>query len=372
MYISMRPTDPAIRKKVVDLYLQGVGRNETARLLGIGETTVTDIIHGFLRSIESQNQSLDEYEAVRELAVDCKKNGISVADFGSHLRLHNFIRRLGPDVDEAQIEQFIATVSSYSDPQRLLKAAEHIAQISDVPLSELEERVRQRQIELEVLSLEIERLKKEEQESRELVANISSDKDSFLELKSEMDNCGVGGPDSPRFLSVIHTFRKYGYDPSKIMNAFIEIQDVRGLRQELLKLREETENNRRALATKMEEVKETLPWAKQMHDLGVSFEQFFVFTDIVREYAEEQRMDPKAACYRVVQDLRFLQQYGGIRRAFQQSQQTLAVMEAFTATKQRALMVLMALESNGWTFEQIVRGLSRILDLDFRKMGTWA
>jgi hypothetical protein len=77
---------------------------------------------------------------------------------------------LGSDIDEGQIEQYIAMVSSYSDPQRLIKTADQIAQISDVPLSELEERVRQRQTELEALSVEIERLKKEEQEARESVA----------------------------------------------------------------------------------------------------------------------------------------------------------------------------------------------------------
>ena len=354
--IIMRATDPATRKKVVDLYLQGVGRNESARILGIGETTVTDIIHAWKRRIENQNQSLDEYESVRDLAITCKKNGISVADFSATIRLHNFIRRLGPDVDEGQIEQYIAMVSSSSDPQRLIKTADQIAQISDVPLSELEERVRQRQTELEALSVEIERLKKEEQEARELVANISSDKDNFLELKSEMDKCGIGGPDSPRFLSVIQTFRKYGYDPSKIMNAFIEVEDVKRLKQE-------ADSKCRTLDARMEEVKDTLPWAKQMHDLGVSFEQFFVFTDIVREFAEEERMDPKGACYRVVQDLRFLtHQFRDIMRAIKQAQQALAILDAFTATKQRAVMTLMALESNGWTFEEIV-GLSRILDL---------
>jgi len=72
-------------------------------------------------------------------------------------------------------------------------------------------------------------------------------------------------------------------------------------------------------------------------------------------------MDPKAACYRVVQDLRFLsQQFGNAKKAIQQAQQTHAGMEAFTGTKQRAVMALMALESNGWTFEQLVGGLSRI------------
>jgi len=90
----MRATDPETRKKVIDLYLQGVGRNESAIILGIGEATITDIIHAWKRRTESQNQSLDEYEAVRELAVHCKKNGVNVTDLGGSLRLHNYIKRL--------------------------------------------------------------------------------------------------------------------------------------------------------------------------------------------------------------------------------------------------------------------------------------
>jgi hypothetical protein len=360
----MRATDPATRKKVVDLYLQGVGRNESARILGIGETTVTDIINAWRQGIESQNQSLDEYEAVRELAVHCKKNGISVTDFRSNLRLRNFITRLGPDVTESQVEQYIANLSGSPNPQSLIKAAEQIAQISDVPLSELEERIKTRQAELQALEAEKVQIQKGIEEGRKILDAINVDKkaaEDFLELKEEMVQCGIGPADSPRFLNVVHIFKKYGYDPSKIMNAFLEVEDVKRLKQE-------TDSKCRTLDASMEEVKETLPWAKQMLDLGISFEQFFVFTDIVREFAEEERMDPKAACYRVVQDLRFLtHQFGGLKRAIQQAQQTLAVMEAFTTSKQRAVMALMALESNGWTFQDIVGGLSRILDLGKRQ-----
>jgi hypothetical protein len=362
----MRATDPATRKKVVDLYLQGVGRNESARILGIGETTVTDIINAWRQGIESQNQSLDEYEAVRELAVHCKKNGISVTDFRSNLRLRNFITRLGPDVTESQVEQYIANLSGSPNPQSLIKAAEQIAQISDVPLSELEERIKTRQAELQALEAEKVQIQKGIEEGRKILDAINVDKkaaEDFLELKEEMIQCGIGPADSPRFLNAVHIFKKYGYDPSKIMNAFLEVEDVK-------RLKRETDSKCRTLDARMEEVKDTLPWAKQMHDLGVSFEQFFVFTDIVREFAEEERMHPKAACYRVVQDLRFLiHQFGGLNRAIQQAQQTLAVMDAFTATKQRAVMTLMALESNGWTFQDIVGGLSRILDLGKRQDG---
>jgi hypothetical protein len=356
----MRATDPEIRKRVIDGYLQGVGRNENARLNGVGETTVTDIIHGWLRNIESQNQSVDEYEAVRELAVHCKARKISVKDFVGRLRLNNFITRLGPDVQESQIEELIATVGTSSDPQHIIKVAIDIAQVSDLSLEELQERITTKQAEKDALQAEILQLQKQIEEGRRILDAINMDKkatEEYREVKAEMNRCSIIPSDSPRFLNVIRTFRRYGY-ASAIMNAFIEVQDVKRLKQE-------TDSKGRALDARMEEVKETLPWARQMLELGVSFEEFFVFINIIREYAEEQGMKPNETCYRAIEDLRNLKQYGGIRRVFQQSQQTLAVMDAFTATKQRAIMTLMFLENAGLSADEIV-SLSQLVGSQFQ------
>jgi len=90
----MRATDPATRKKVIDLYLQGVGRNENARLNDIGETTVTDIINAWKRGTENPN--LDENEAVRQSAIHCKKEGLALADFGQALRIKSLSGAIRP------------------------------------------------------------------------------------------------------------------------------------------------------------------------------------------------------------------------------------------------------------------------------------
>jgi hypothetical protein len=359
--IVMRTTDPAIRKKVVDLYLQGVGRNESARILGIGETTVTDIIHAWERGIESQNQSLDGYQAVRELAIACKKNGISVTDFRSNLRLRNFITRLGPDVTESQVEQYIANLSGSPNPQSLIKAAEQIAQISDVPLSELEERIKTRQAELQALEAEKVQMQKGIEEGRKILDAINVDKkaaEDFLELKAEMNRYGIG-TGSRSFLNVLHTFQKYGYDPSKIMNAFLELEDIK-------KLKQETDSKSRALASKMEEVKDQLSFARQMLDLGVGaedFEQFISWKIAIIECAEAEKLDLRSACWRLTNDLQQWRSIGGLKKNIELLSQQLNMMEIFNAQKQQALQTLLILQNlYGVSIDEIV-GLRKILDL---------
>jgi len=60
---------------VIHRYLQGESRNENARDSGLGTGTVTNIIQEF-------NNELADYEpeAIRELAVQLRKEGISPND----------------------------------------------------------------------------------------------------------------------------------------------------------------------------------------------------------------------------------------------------------------------------------------------------
>jgi hypothetical protein len=166
--------------------------------------------------------------------------------------------------------------SATSDPQRLIKATNQIAQVSDLSLPELEERIKAGQAELSTIQYEIEKLKREEQEARQLVATINKDKDSFLELKEEMGKAGIEPTDSPRFLNVIHAFKKYNYDPSKIMGAFAEVMEV----EDVKRLKEETNGNRRALDTMLstlgvglDQLKQIIVSLMTLEDLGVDVEQ---------------------------------------------------------------------------------------------------
>jgi hypothetical protein len=99
-------------------------------------------------------------------------------------------------------------------------------------------------------------------------------------------------------------------------------------------------------------------------------EEFFIFTQIVREFAEQKGLDSKAACYRIIQELRYLtNQFGDLNTAIQRSQQMLAVLDMFTATKQRAIMTLMLLENIGIGVDEIV-DISKALETG-RKQGWW-
>jgi len=250
-----------------------VGRNETARILSIGEATVTDILNTWRRGTE--NPSLDDYQALRDLAVHCKKEGFgTIADFGQALRIKNYLERLGLDVrdKEESVENFIATLAMQSDPIELIQVAGRIGQISDIPLSELEEGIKIKQAEKDALEAQKEALLTEIEERRRTLDAVEKAAEDFLAVKEEMEKCGIRGPDSTQFLNVIRTFQKYG---SKIMNAFAEVMEINNVKR----LKKETDDSQKALDTilstlgvGLDQLKQIIISLMTLEDFGIDYE----------------------------------------------------------------------------------------------------
>jgi transposase len=76
-------------------YLQGISRDRIATDIGIGTGTVSNILDEWKRAIQGS-----DYEAVRELAIHCKKEGINLEDLTSALRIRNYIKEIGISVCE--------------------------------------------------------------------------------------------------------------------------------------------------------------------------------------------------------------------------------------------------------------------------------
>jgi hypothetical protein len=294
--------DYVVKKKAIDLHLQGRGRNEICRILNsqkmrISEATITHLIQDWKRQHQDSNSesssqlnesgqvqyqtsvsSIPRKEQQQEdktqetITISPKTPQCTAINIGMRTTISNGSQHSivssphygdwPPDLDKpapdsknsgAPLSFFLNKVSTAtittavvtnkkeedvvsdinngsgsdpnpsklrpvvthqqplsatsSDPQRLIKATNQIAQVSDLSLPELEERIKAGQAELSTIQYEIEKLKREEQEACQLVATINKDKDSFLELKEEMGKAGIEPTDSPRFLNVIHAFK---------------------------------------------------------------------------------------------------------------------------------------------------------------------
>jgi hypothetical protein len=107
------PIDTSIKRKVIQQWLSGDLRPKIAIDNNIGEGTVGSIINYFKIGLDAA-----EFDSVRELALQAKKQGLNLSDLASNFRLHNFIKESGARED--QIESFIANVSS-SSPENIVQ-----------------------------------------------------------------------------------------------------------------------------------------------------------------------------------------------------------------------------------------------------------
>jgi hypothetical protein len=109
------PIDDIIKKRVVQQWLGGEARDKIAAENNLGAGTVTSIVSNYKVGLETV-----DFDSIRQLALEIRKQGFNWSHLSSHFRLYNFIGNLGASQDE--IETFIPTlVLPRSAPKRLLR-----------------------------------------------------------------------------------------------------------------------------------------------------------------------------------------------------------------------------------------------------------
>jgi hypothetical protein len=100
------PIPDSTRKEVVKRWLSGDIRDEIAADLGIAGGTVSSIIRELERGSYDREH---EFQALRELAIQCKKKGIPITELTSSFRLNSIIKRMGAD-DVGEAETFLNNI----------------------------------------------------------------------------------------------------------------------------------------------------------------------------------------------------------------------------------------------------------------------
>ena len=103
------PINEIIKRRVIQLWLSGESRDKIGSDLNIGSGTVSNIVNDFKKNLQGS-----DIDSLRELAVEAKKQGLSVSDQAQHIRLRNFFNKSG--ASEEKIESFITNVSSNDVP----------------------------------------------------------------------------------------------------------------------------------------------------------------------------------------------------------------------------------------------------------------
>jgi hypothetical protein len=100
-----------IRRKVIQQWFNGLPRDKIAEDNNIGAGTVSSIIANYKAGLETL-----DFDSIRQLALEVKKQQLNWSDLASHFRLYNYFIKSGASED--QIESFVTNISSTDMPPR--------------------------------------------------------------------------------------------------------------------------------------------------------------------------------------------------------------------------------------------------------------
>ena len=235
-----------IRSKVIQMsQYEGKSRNEIAKTLGISQGSTSSIISSWKQG-KNKGDSANTDQPSK--SVDDITQSASSNDQGL---VHNVELNSGHNVSTNTSVPLNNTDSPLSD----IENSSIINDEQDIDFADIPYQESYPGPDPDIHDLESKKdiLQKQIEENRRILETDKKAADDFLAVKEEIAKCGIKS-DSVQFINVIRTFRKYNYDPSKIMNGFLEIQDVVIEKERMKSLKEETDHKLLVLRRKLEEL----------------------------------------------------------------------------------------------------------------------
>jgi hypothetical protein len=186
-----------IRNRATKQWFSGDTRAKIASDNNIGAGTVSNIINEWKKGVEDS-----DYESVRELTVPLKKQGIGLNELAPSVRLYNYIKKLGADVD--QIESFIVNCVNRANslpPEKIIDLTNQlfdIAKSESIPPAEVPDYTKQK---LE----EKQRLEEQIQEAGALLQSKNVDIETinqFNQLKEHLSKHNLSLEDPTRLVDL--------------------------------------------------------------------------------------------------------------------------------------------------------------------------
>ena len=299
------PLDSATKERVIEKHLEGLGRNEIARELGISTGSVSNILKTYGKRGIANTPVKEVLESqVPETQAQAHVNDSIDIIQSSDLPLQEQKRptaNVGSVASNTSVVQgdFTVKIPHPTDPTDIASNNNMIGPPID---------------------------------------NDKRDKDQTQTQEIDWD-LDLGR----RLWARISEEKKLRHDE------LLQIQQKKTRLLELQKAQEEFESRYHYLMP-------LIPMAKQLHDQGITMDLLIPWQECVYECAEAEKIDFGDAAYKVIQDLSDIRQYrqlGSLEKSIQQAQQQLTMLNIVILQKQQAISTLMTLQNRGVSLEEI-------------------
>jgi hypothetical protein len=324
-----------VKDKVKQLWLSGETRSNIATECGIGAGSVTNVIDEWKMVLESS-----DYESIRELAVELKKEGLMFVELASMYRRKNYIKKLG--ANEKQIESFISNIANSQEPQKLIDTANRITQLS-IPLDKVEDHIKGQKEEKEKLQKEVEKARGILKQTNIKVQTVKE----YKKLEEELRKSGLSVGDPDNLVSILKKFKKMRYDPRAIVT---ELSRVRSLRHQEKQLK----NSCKMLESRASRYKEIIPLCEQLLPLGIGFAELAAFYAAIVKMVDIEKLSYNRAAFALMDRIDTANKLFNAKKQLNDTIMKVQMVNLFLARQNDALNALMKLQACGVTIEEIL------------------
>jgi hypothetical protein len=332
------------RKQVIQQWISGDSRDKIAIDNSIGEGTVSSIVNEWKKRLEDS-----EYESVRELAVQSKKQGLVLSDLASRFRFYNFIKKSGANED--QIESFISNcisgaAGSSLPPEKVVDLVNELFNISkseSIALEKVPEYIQQK----------LQQKLKLEQEIKEAEAVLQSKNvsieaiDEHIHLNEVLSKHSLSTKHIGKLVNAIKNVEQEGYNTKKIVAKAMSIKSLKNSEKHL-------RNSCEILAKRIDGYKDINPLAERITAMKISMVELLVFDDAVHDIADQYGISISSAAYRVMNDIEDYNKLGGLKKQLATLCAQVYTVKEVCSHQNQAMVALLKLKRYGIAEDDIL------------------
>jgi hypothetical protein len=334
------PLDEQIRRKVIQQWFNGLPRDKIAEDNNIGAGTVSSVISNYKVGLETL-----DFDSIRQLALEIRKQQLNWSDLGSRFRLYNYFIKSGATEDK--IESFIDNISSSNiPPEKVIELVNQLFNISkseSIPLDQVPGYVGEKLQEKQKIDQEIKDANDILQNKNGTIETINE----YLKLKEELDKYGISTQDIDKLLNLLINAKEYGFDGKKIVG---KLRKIKRLKNKEEKLKHHCE----ILSEQVKECNNVLPLAQKIRAMNIDIKELMVFDTAVNQVAKQYNLPPSVAASRLLNEIRDYDKIGGMKREISRLCQQLIMVDGICTNRNKSVMAMLNLQSRGITEDRIL------------------
>lgn len=308
------------RNQVIREWLAGEPRDKIASDTGLAAGTITNIVRDWRHEL-----GYPTADALRQLAIDLKRLGVSTTDCAIGFRTANTIKKLGlVEADEEKgLESFVSDIYNKCKyyglrPDKLVILAMQILDLLEsIPLSQIPNYVEEKSKDKQKLEEEIKNLL-ERKSSAQLEYEEALQKkkvtidmlQEFTHMQDTLIDYDLSTEDTANLVNSLKNAQQLGYDANAIADKISTIESLEEkekiLKNNLMVSQDELRMLKHAISLLNQEIdkhQRTLAEYDKLQNIGFGLRELILLNNTVREIATSNNIDSSMAVKKFFQDM---------------------------------------------------------------------